>query len=571
MASKELALKLHEQWNGKLETTAKASVKSREDLALAYTPGVAEPCKVIAEDPDTSVAGCKINVSEQVQDGKAAKGSTVTLTADLPESVTVSEWRIYTDDIHYTVAATGGDQYVVSNVQKNMKIKLVVNMFQMETLHFEAVNEQGQQVDDVVTAWSDSVQISNDTKIVKNLPVVMKADVPEQYQISEWKLFTGSEEQTIATGKDAKECSFNSVNKSMRVVLVLLDRSTVTYNSDNNGTLECNVASGGYIDRCRTEDIVMTAVPKTGYEVDQITVMMDGAAYSDMTVSDIENTDNKQIRIQAPDTGFEKNVEVAVTYKEIPKAELQYELVSADGAKAGTIAVHVDRKKQNDLMQDVSAGSGSLEVYRDSTVTMTASVIAGYEINAWSMNGTDITADVRTNNTDLSKLVCTVDEKLLQNVPIKITVTVVKTPEPPVEPVVEELTKKQIEKNSQTLSSKQKVVWTQKGIQLTWKAVKGAQGYDVYAAPCNRKKLTVVKTISGAKKNAIVLSKYKGKSLNRKQSYRVRVKAYRIVNGKKQYIATGLTLHIAGPKNKTYTNVKKIQCKKTEHKLKTVY
>ena len=524
--------------------------------------------EVIAEDPDTSVAGCKINVSEQVQDGKAAKGSTVTLTADLPESVTVSEWRIYTDDIHYTVAATGGDQYVVSNVQKNMKIKLVVNMFQMETLHFEAVNEQGQQVDDVVTAWSDSVQISNDTKIVKNLPVVMKADVPEQYQISEWKLFTGSEEQTIATGKDAKECSFNSVNKSMRVVLVLLDRSTVTYNSDNNGTLECNVASGGYIDRCRTEDIVMTAVPKTGYEVDQITVMMDGAAYSDMTVSDIENTDNKQIRIQAPDTGFEKNVEVAVTYKEIPKAELQYELVSADGAKAGTIAVHVDRKKQNDLMQDVSAGSGSLEVYRDSTVTMTASVIAGYEINAWSMNGTDITADVRTNNTDLSKLVCTVDEKLLQNVPIKITVTVVKTPEPPVEPVVEELTKKQIEKNSQTLSSKQKVVWTQKGIQLTWKAVKGAQGYDVCAAPCNRKKLTVVKTISGAKKNAIVLSKYKGKSLNRKQSYRVRVKAYRIVNGKKQYIATGLTLHIAGPKNKTYTNVKKIQCKKTEYTLK---
>lgn len=107
---------------------------------------------------------------------------------------------------------------------------------------------------------------------------------------------------------------------------------------------------------------------------------------------------------------------------------------------------------------------------------MTASVIAGYEINAWSMNGTDITADVRTNNTDLSKLVCTVDEKLLQNVPIKITVTVVKTPEPPAKPekpVVEKLTRKQIEKNSQTLSSKQKVAWTQKGIQLTWKAVKG--------------------------------------------------------------------------------------------------
>ena len=48
----EKALKMHEEWNGKLETTAKAHVDTREDLAIAYTPGVAEPCKVIAEDPE---------------------------------------------------------------------------------------------------------------------------------------------------------------------------------------------------------------------------------------------------------------------------------------------------------------------------------------------------------------------------------------------------------------------------------------------------------------------------------------------------------------------------------------
>ncbi len=45
------ALELHEKWNGKLDTVSKVQVKTREDLALAYTPGVAEPCKVIAEDP----------------------------------------------------------------------------------------------------------------------------------------------------------------------------------------------------------------------------------------------------------------------------------------------------------------------------------------------------------------------------------------------------------------------------------------------------------------------------------------------------------------------------------------
>ena len=52
MTTNEKALQLHEQWNGKLETTAKMSVSSREDLALAYTPGVAEPCKEIAKDPE---------------------------------------------------------------------------------------------------------------------------------------------------------------------------------------------------------------------------------------------------------------------------------------------------------------------------------------------------------------------------------------------------------------------------------------------------------------------------------------------------------------------------------------
>jgi len=48
MDMKEIALASHKVWKGKLETTAKSKVNSREDLAIAYTPGVAEPCKEIA-------------------------------------------------------------------------------------------------------------------------------------------------------------------------------------------------------------------------------------------------------------------------------------------------------------------------------------------------------------------------------------------------------------------------------------------------------------------------------------------------------------------------------------------
>lgn len=71
----DIALNLHEKWNGKLETTPKCTVKSREDLALAYTPGVAEPCKVIAEDPEAAYKyTIKSNTVAVVSDGSAVLG-----------------------------------------------------------------------------------------------------------------------------------------------------------------------------------------------------------------------------------------------------------------------------------------------------------------------------------------------------------------------------------------------------------------------------------------------------------------------------------------------------------------
>ena len=75
MTINEKALKMHEEWNGKLETTAKAHVNSREDLAIAYTPGVAEPCKVIAEDKEAAYKyTMKANTVAVVSDGSAVLG-----------------------------------------------------------------------------------------------------------------------------------------------------------------------------------------------------------------------------------------------------------------------------------------------------------------------------------------------------------------------------------------------------------------------------------------------------------------------------------------------------------------
>lgn len=71
----EKALQLHKEWNGKLETVAKSKVNSREDLALAYTPGVAEPCKVIAKYPEAAYTYTwKSNTVAVVSDGSAVLG-----------------------------------------------------------------------------------------------------------------------------------------------------------------------------------------------------------------------------------------------------------------------------------------------------------------------------------------------------------------------------------------------------------------------------------------------------------------------------------------------------------------
>lgn len=75
MTINEKALQMHELWNGKIETIAKSKVNSREDLSIAYTPGVAEPCKVIAKDKEAAYKyTMKSNTVAVVSDGSAVLG-----------------------------------------------------------------------------------------------------------------------------------------------------------------------------------------------------------------------------------------------------------------------------------------------------------------------------------------------------------------------------------------------------------------------------------------------------------------------------------------------------------------
>ncbi|MGO5051866.1 NAD(P)-dependent malic enzyme [Lachnospiraceae bacterium LCP25S3_G4] len=75
MTTDEKAIQMHEQWHGKLEITSKSKVNSREALAIAYTPGVAAPCKAIAADKDSAYKyTIKSNTVAVVSDGSAVLG-----------------------------------------------------------------------------------------------------------------------------------------------------------------------------------------------------------------------------------------------------------------------------------------------------------------------------------------------------------------------------------------------------------------------------------------------------------------------------------------------------------------
>lgn len=78
MSSNDIAqesLALHEQWRGKVEVTPKMAIQTRHDLACAYTPGVAEACRVIAANPEAAYDyTVKSNTVAVVTDGSAVLG-----------------------------------------------------------------------------------------------------------------------------------------------------------------------------------------------------------------------------------------------------------------------------------------------------------------------------------------------------------------------------------------------------------------------------------------------------------------------------------------------------------------
>ena len=138
---------------------------------------------------------------------------------------------------------------------------------------------------------------------------------------------------------------------------------------------------------------------------------------------------------------------------------------------------------------------------------------------------------------------------------------------PEEKPVIQFPSSSEIRQNSVRMDSKTSVKAVHKSLKVRWKQVDGADGYDIYAAVCGGKFEGIVKSVEGDAKS-VTIKKIAGKTLKTKQSYKVKVKAYRMMDGEKVYIANGRTLYVVLDDNAEYTNARKIRVNKKKYTLK---
>lgn len=135
-------------------------------------------------------------------------------------------------------------------------------------------------------------------------------------------------------------------------------------------------------------------------------------------------------------------------------------------------------------------------------------------------------------------------------------------------PSKETISKAAKKANSREMNKGMKAAISGNRLKVDWNPVSGAAGYDIYAGKYNSKKLKLTTTLKDGKAASTKLAKVAGKKLDKKTVYQIKVKAYRYVNGKKQYISESLPVFTAGKSSKKYTDAKSIKPAKKTYKLK---
>lgn len=248
-----------------------------------------------------------------------------------------------------------------------------------------------------------------------------------------------------------------------------------------------------------------------------------------------------------------------------PTADVNMSLASASAIPKYTITVTKGEHGS------VTPGMATIQQGEDQRFTITPD--ADYEIASMKVDGSAVTVSTSytfTNVTANHTLEVTFKEKAAPTPTPTAVPTAVPTAKPTATPTPKPTNSPQ-KKAAKIKKVKIRAYarWEGNDYKVSWNKVSNVDQFVILGAPCGKdiKAKSVAKTVKGSETSAIV-KKIAGKKLSYEKDYKVKVKAYKVVKGKKVCVGSSIVCHAAGKNNRVYTNAKKVTVSKKSVTLK---
>lgn len=331
---------------------------------------------------------------------QANKHDNLTVQITLPNGWIVDEWTDSTGNAMQDKNLSGDKKsWKVSDLSENftwtVKCK-TPNSYKVTTKTM--LGETEDTVGGTITVY----KVGTDETVTSGSPVLqatglrVKVNPNSGYQLMDVALYDG--ETKIKDLGQNSDFTIDSVNSNINIVANFVKKPVIKITTPTNGTVTANgmELSESTVPYGSTKDIVFTATPKVGYEVDTWKVKVGDANPITLTsdqITKVANSDN-QTYTYTPnaETGITGDLTVTVSFKALPKATVEFSVVDknneTDGGFDGTIQATVTRNGQSTTSSEVTSGTLT-NVYRDSKITFAAEPAAGYKVTKWLLDNVE--------------------------------------------------------------------------------------------------------------------------------------------------------------------------------------
>ena len=394
--------------------TYEVSSISKETSIVVKTEQTSEcPVTVTVVGSDNQPLGnatVSFNPAREATDGTypGQKNQSLTITLNIPDSLIVESWSTAAGQEMQGTLSSDKKKLTISNLRSalNLTVKCVTpNMYTVT----QAVNAGGRI--EVYKGLTDNTPLSfTDSEVdvpqASLLRVLVKPD--DGYQVK--SVTVGDTPPTLndIIGSEDKSFVINSVYGPTTIHVEFVKKPVVTFTAVSNGTIEVSngpSVNGGTVPYGYKNDIVFTAKPEHGYEVDKWTVNT-----TEVNGQKVANSDNQTYTYTPGEGGITSDVTVEVSFKKLPTATVNFSVIDKNGATLdggfdGTIKATVTR-----YGTATPYDSGTIaNVYRDSVVTFVATPNPGYAVTKWIVNDEKQTAqptlNIGTEDDDTTKTV----------------------------------------------------------------------------------------------------------------------------------------------------------------------